>query len=474
MPDPALSPLPPEERTLGQLRASGYEVVPVKEEIRRNVLARLASGDPIFAGIYGYDDTVVPQVENALLAEHDIVFLGERGQAKSRIIRQVVDLLDEWIPVLDGSEINDNPYGPVSKFGRELVAEMRDEAPVAWVHRNDRLAEKLATPDASVADLIGEVDPIKVAEGRYLSDELTIHYGLVPRANRGIFVINELPDLAERIQVALLNVLEERDVQVRGYMVRLPLDVILLASANPEDYTSRGRIITPLKDRFGSQIRTHYPVNSEVELAIVDQESRPFDTAGRRIEVPEFMRQIIAEISQRARESSHVNHASGVSVRLTISNYEVLIANSLRRAVVNGEDEVVPRISDLGALSASTVGKIEIDSFTEGHEDRIVEQIVKESILVVFRAAARQDQFRSLIARFDEGFEVRVGDAESARSIVEAVGADAELQTALASLGAGDSPGSLASAIEFVLEGLHLSKRLNKTPGDETVTYSAR
>lgn len=469
-----MSEIAAKPQTLGELRSSGYEVVPVKAEIRRNVLARMGKREPIFSGIWGYDETVIPQVENALIAEHDIVFLGERGQAKSRIIRQVVDLLDEWMPTLEGSEIHDDPYAPISRFGKDLVAEMGDAAPIRWVHRDERFAEKLATPDASVADLIGEVDPIKIAEGRYLSDELTIHYGLVPRANRGIFVINELPDLAERIQVSLLNVLEERDVQVRGYMVRLPLDILLLASANPEDYTSRGRIITPLKDRFGSQIRTHYPVDSEIELAIVDQEAKPFDADGRRVEVPDFMREIVAEISQRARESNHVNHASGVSVRLTISNYETMIANAFRRAVQNGEDEVVPRISDLGALAASTSGKIEIESFTEGQDDRIVEQIVKESILAVFRSSGRQDRFRSLIARFEEGLVVGVGDMEPSRKIVEAVGSDAELQSALAGLGVGDSPGALASAIEFVLEGLHLSKRLNKTPGDEEVTYSGR
>lgn len=464
----------PQARTLGELRASGYEVLPVKDEIRRNVLTRLAAKEPIFSGIWGYDDTVIPQVENALIAGHDMVFLGERGQAKSRIIRQVVGLLDEWVPTLDGSEINDNPFAPVSRYGRGLVEEAGDDAPIAWVHRDERFAEKLATPDASVADLIGEVDPIKVAEGRYLSDELTIHYGLVPRANRGIFVINELPDLAERIQVALLNVLEERDIQIRGYMIRLPLDILLLASANPEDYTSRGRIITPLKDRFGSQVRTHYPVDSEIELKIVDQEAKPVSIEDARVEVPEFMRELVAEISQRARESNHVNHASGVSVRLTISNYEVMLANALRRSVANGEDEVVPRISDLGALAASTAGKIEIESFTEGQDDRIVEQIVKESILAVFRSSGRQERFRSLIAKFDEGLVVSVGDMEPSRKIIEEIGSDPELKSALADLGAGDSPGVLASAIEFVLEGLHLSKRLNKTPGGDEVTYSRR
>src|SRR5919108_1520506 len=254
--------------TLGQLRDSGWESVPVKDEVRRNAAARIAEGKPVVAGVLGYEDTVLPQLENALLAGHDVIFLGERGQAKTRIIRALTELLDEWLPIVAGSEINDDPYNPVSRHARDLLAEKGDDTPIEWIHRDHRFGEKLATPDTSIADLIGEVDPIKVAEGRYLSDELTLHYGLVPRTNRGVFAINELPDLAERIQVGLLNVLEERDVQIRGFTVRLPLDLYVVASANPEDYTSRGRIITPLKDRLGSQIRTHYPRTLEHEIEI--------------------------------------------------------------------------------------------------------------------------------------------------------------------------------------------------------------
>jgi magnesium chelatase subunit I len=310
--------------TLGQLRESGWESVPVKEELRRNAVARIAAGEPLFAGVLGYEETVLPQLENALLAGHDVIFLGERGQAKTRMIRSLVGLLDEWLPVIAGSEINDDPYAPVSRHARELVADRGDDAPVEWVHRDTRFGEKLATPDTSIADLIGEVDPIKVAEGRYLSDELTLHYGLVPRTNRGIFAINELPDLAERIQVGLLNVLEERDVQIRGYKVRLPLDVMLVASANPDDYTNRGRIITPLKDRFGSQIRTHYPLDVDTEIAIARQEARPMDVPGVRIAVPEYLAEVVATISHLARSSPHVNQRSGVSVRLTVANNETL------------------------------------------------------------------------------------------------------------------------------------------------------
>src|SRR5437763_13407266 len=300
--------------TLGQLRESGWQSVPVKEEIRRNAIAKIQAGEPLFPGVLGYEDTVLPQLENALLAGHDVIFLGERGQAKTRMIRSLIGLLDEWLPIVAGSEINDDPYEPVSKHARDLVREHGEDTPIEWVHRDTRFGEKLATPDTSIADLIGEVDPIKVAEGRYLSDELTLHYGLVPRTNRGIFAINELPDLAERIQVGLLNVLEERDVQIRGYKVRLPLDVMLVASANPEDYTNRGRIITPLKDRFGAQVRTHYPTGLDTEMAVVAQEARTFDAPGVQVTVPTYMAEVVAAIIHYARHSAQVNQRSGVSV----------------------------------------------------------------------------------------------------------------------------------------------------------------
>ena len=302
---------PPDITTLGRLRESGWRSIPVAEEIRRNASARIAAGQPLVTGVLGFEDTVLPQLENAVLAGHDVILLGERGQAKTRIIRSLVGLLDEWLPIVAHSEINDDPYHPVSRFAKDLLAETGDDTPVAWVHRSDRYGEKLATPDTSIADLIGEVDPIRVAEGRYLSDELTIHYGLVPRLNRGIFAVNELPDLAERIQVGLLNVLEERDVQIRGHRVRLPLDIVLVATANPEDYTNRGRIITPLKDRFGAQIRTHYPPDAATELRIAEMEADlPGQRAGadggagdtgRRVEMPAFMAEVVAELSQLAR-----------------------------------------------------------------------------------------------------------------------------------------------------------------------------
>src|SRR4051812_17752105 len=314
----------PSVSTLGQLRESGWISRPVKEEVRGNAVLRIRAGEALFPRVLGYEDTVLPQLENALLAGHDVIFLGERGQAKTRMIRSLTRLLDEWMPIIAGSEINDDPLDPVSRYARDLVAEHGDDTHVDWVHRDDRFGEKLATPDTSIADLIGEVDPIKVAEGRYLSDELTLHYGLVPRTNRGIFAINEIPDLAERIQVGLLNVLEERDVQIRGYKIRLPLDVMLVASANPEDYTNRGRIITPLKDRFGSQIRTHYPLDTETEVEIMRQEARPASVGDVQVSVPDYLERVVATFSQMARASNQVNQRSGVSVRLSVSNVEVL------------------------------------------------------------------------------------------------------------------------------------------------------
>jgi len=354
--------------TLGALRASGWQSVPVKDEMRRNAIAKIRAGEPLFAGVMGYEHTVMPQLENALLAGHDIVFLGERGQAKTRMIRSLTGLLDEWMPIVAGSEINDDPYNPVSRHARDLVAQMGDDTPISWVHRSERYGEKLATPDTSIADLIGEVDPIKVAEGRYLSDELTLHYGLVPRTNRGIFAINELPDLAERIQVGLLNVLEERDVQIRGYKIRLPLDVVLVASANPDDYTNRGRIITPLKDRFGSQIRTHYPLEISTEVEIIRQEARPASSGGVEVHVPAFMDEVIATFSHLARASNNISQRSGVSVRLSVSNHEIMVANAVRRALRSGDVVVSPRVSDLEALAASTSGKVEVEVLEDGRE----------------------------------------------------------------------------------------------------------
>jgi magnesium chelatase subunit I len=449
--------------TLGELRGSGWSSETVKAEIRRNAIAKIKAGEVLFPGVLGFDETVLPQLENALLAGHDVIFLGERGQAKSRMIRSLIDLLDEWMPIVQGSEINDDPYAPVSKHAKELIAEQGDDTPIDWVHRSQRFGEKLATPDTSIADLIGEVDPIKVAEGRYLSDELTLHYGLVPRTNRGIFAINELPDLAERIQVGLLNVLEERDVQVRGYKIRLPLDVLMFASANPEDYTNRGRIITPLKDRFGAQIRTHYPLDVDTELEIAMQEASIPEAEGIRIEVPSYMAEVVATLSQLARQSPHINQRSGVSVRLTVSNTETLVANATRRALVHGESEVVPRVSDLDALASSTAGKVEIESLEEGRDEQIVEHLMRSAVLTVFKELLPPDQLRGVIDAFEEDRVVAAGEDVSSADYVRLLEEIGALRAPVLILTGGDeSAAAVAAAVEFVLEGLHLSKRLNK------------
>jgi magnesium chelatase subunit I len=460
--------------TLGQLRESGWESVPVKEELRRNAVTKIAAGEPLFPGVLGYEDTVLPQLENALLAGHDVIFLGERGQAKTRMIRSLVELLDEHMPVIAGSEINDDPYNPVSRHARDLVHERGDETPIEWVHRDQRFGEKLATPDTSIADLIGEVDPIKVAEGRYLSDELTLHYGLVPRTNRGIFAINELPDLAERIQVGLLNVLEERDIQIRGYKVRLPLDVLLLASANPDDYTNRGRIITPLKDRFGSQIRTHYPLEVATEVDIARQEARPMAVPGVRVSVPDYLAEVVATISHLARSSPHVNQRSGVSVRLTVANNETLLANATRRALRMGEQEVVPRVSDLDALVASTSGKIELDTVDDGRDDQIIENLVKAATLTVWRQRLDMGSLVDVVGAFEDGRVVHAGEDVPSAKYVELASEIPALRQAVTSLTDDESPAAVASAAEFVLEGLHLSKRLNKDAAGVRATYRGR
>jgi len=461
--------------TIGTLRASGWQSLPVKEELRRNAVKRIAAGLPLFEGVLGYEDTVMPQLENALLAGHDVIFLGERGQAKTRIIRSLTGLLDEWMPIIAGSEINDDPYNAVSRHARELVATHGDDTPIAWVHSSDRYGEKLATPDTSVSDLIGEVDPIKVAEGRYLSDELTIHYGLVPRTNRGIFAINELPDLAERIQVGLLNVLEERDVQIRGYKIRLPLDVMLVASANPEDYTNRGRMITPLKDRFGSQIRTHYPLEVATEMDIVRQEARSSSIGDVHVQWPEFMEEIITTISHVARSSSQVNQRSGVSVRLSVSNYETLAANAVRRALRMGERDVAPRVSDLAALAASTSGKIEIESMEEGRESQILENFVKAAVLQVFKKRVSSAKIGEVIALFEGGVIAHAGEDIKSVDYVELINQVPPLrELVVAAVGNTESVAQIASGVEFVLEGLHLSKRLNKDESGSRATYRSR
>lgn len=450
-------------RTVRELRSSGYRPLTVKQEMRKNLVRRIERGEEHFPGIIGYEDTVLPHLENAILSGQDIIFLGERGQAKSRLIRSLVNLLDEEIPALAGCEINDNPFDPICKRCRDLIASEGEETEVVWIGRDRRYGEKLATPDITIADLIGEVDPIKVAEGRYLSDELTIHYGLIPRHNRGIFCINELPDLAERIQVGLLNIMEERDVQIRGYRIRMPLDVFVVASANPEDYTNRGRIITPLKDRYGAQIRTHYPRNAEYEIAIMEQERTRFeDDDDRPVKVPQYMKEIVAEITRLARRSPDVNQRSGVSVRASIADYEALLANALRRAIRLGEKEVVPRVSDLPYVLPALTGKLEFETVDEGREEQIIERLIQAATAAIFNHYFSPGELEPVVARFKAGYAVEVSDMTPSTDYQRLVKQTEGLAAAVEKLEAEGSAPLTASAVEFVLEGLHLNKRLNK------------
>jgi magnesium chelatase subunit I len=458
-------------RTLGDLRDSGYRPRTVREEMRANLIAKIRKGDDLFPGVLGYDQTVIPAIENAILSGQDIILLGERGQAKTRLARSLVNLLDEAIPIVAGSEINDDPFQPVSKYARDLVEEKGEATPIEWVGRERRYGEKLATPDTTIADLIGEVDPIKVAEGRYLSDELTISYGLIPRTNRGVFAINELPDLAERIQVGLLNIMEERDVQIRGYKIRLPLDVFVVASANPEDYTNRGRIITPLKDRYGSQIRTHYPETIELEMDIMEQERAVFATDGVQVTVPPFMREIVAELTQLARRSHDISKRSGVSVRMSVANYENLVSNATRRAIRLGERQAAPRVSDLAGVVASTTGKIELEALGEVREEQVVDKLIQSAVLTTFNRHFSVRSFDRVVLAFDNGLVVDSSDMMPAMDYVRQVSHLDGMREAVDKLGVGGNPAAVASAVEFVLEGLHLNRRLNKDEGRGPARY---
>ena len=457
-------------QTVGALRKSNYEVLPVREELRKNLIAKIRAEEVVFPGIVGFEQTVIPQIENAILAGQDIILLGERGQAKSRIIRSMANLLDESIPKIFGCEINDNPYDPICRVCRDKVAEMGEKTLLEWIPREDRYAEKLATPDISIADLIGEIDPIKVAEGHYLSDELVIHYGMVPRTNRGIFCINELPDLAERIQVGLFNLMEERDVQIKGYRVRLPLDVFVVSTANPEDYTNRGRIVTPLKDRYGSQIHTHYPLDPKDEIAIMDQERAKFPEEDKLV-IPDHMKEILVEITTQARLSSEINQRSGVSVRVSISNFETMLGNAVRRGIRNNEEWACPRVSDLSFIGASFAGKIELETFEEGRESRLTDDLTRRAVLRTFGSYFEVDDLEAIVDSFDLGNRAETGSDLPAIGYPDLVKNIDGLDKAVKKLTRDKRPEVIASAVEFILEGLHLSRKLNCDRSGEAAVY---
>jgi magnesium chelatase subunit I len=471
---------PPANRStsLGALRQSGHVAKTVKTELRDNLLARMHSGEDRFPGIIGFDDTVLPQIERAILAGHDVVLLGERGQGKTRLIRTMVQLLDEWTPVVAGCEINDHPYSPVCTRCRVLAAEHGDDLEVGWKHRDDRYAEKLATPDVSVGDLIGDVDPIKVAQGRVLGDPETVHYGLVPRTNRGIVSINELPDLAERIQVALLNVLEERDIQVRGYTLRLPLDVLLFASANPEDYTNRGRIITPLKDRFGAEVRTHYPLDLDDELRVVRQEAL-IDWGDDAVSaaLPDHLVEVIARFTRHVRESPAVDARSGVSARFAVAAAETVAASAVRRAALTGEEVAVARVADLPAIVPAVQGKVEFEAAEEGREADVLDHLLRRSVADTFRSRLGGVDLAPLVDLFAEGTIVETGELVPATDILSSLGTVPGLGRMLTALGideGAETPALAAAGLEFALEGLYLLRRLSKETVDDRVIYGSR
>lgn len=467
----------PRPKTLGELRANNFQNVPVKEELRRNLVRKLKNREELFPGIIGYGDTVIPQIVHAILSRHDMIFLGLRGQAKTRLIRCLPEFLDEWIPIVAGSEINDDPFHPISKFARNLVMQRGDETPVHWIHREERYKEKLATPDVGIADLIGDIDPIKAAKNRLdLADEEAIHFGLIPRSNRGIFAINELPDLSPKIQVGLFNIMQERDVQIRGYSIRMPLDVALVFSANPQDFTNRGRIVTPLKDRIGSEIRTHYPLTREEGMAITDQEARIDRKEERVIVVPTFMKKVVEEIARAARESKDVNPDSGVSARFSIACLENLVSSAERRALLNGESVVCPRASDFISMLPAMTGKIELSySGEERGAEQVARRLIRQAVQVVFSEYFGYDDCQSTIDWFAEknqSFVLQddltakevICRAQFVRGLIGRVAAYLKEE-------ALDREEVLASGIEFMLEGLCAQKRLSKTEMLGRITY---
>ncbi|MGZ8179022.1 ATP-binding protein [Williamsia sp. SKLECPSW1] len=457
----------PSARTLGELRASGHVQRSVKDEIRNNLLTKLRAGDDPWPGIVGFESTVVPQLERALLAGHDVVMLGERGQGKTRLLRTLAGLLDEWTPVIEGSELDEHPYEPITPAAIRKAANLGDDLPIEWRHRTERYSEKLATPDTSVGDLVGDVDPMKVAAGRNLGDPETIHFGLIPRAHRGIVAINELPDLAERIQVSMLNVMEERDIQIRGYSLRLPLDVLLVASANPEDYTNRGRIITPLKDRFGAEIRTHYPLELDDEIAVIEQEADLVAT------VPTFVVEILARFTRYVRDHPSIDQRSGVSARFAIAGAETVGAAALHRATVTGEESAVARVVDLTSIIEVLRGKVEFESGEEGREGEILEHLLRKATADTVRAHLGGIDMAPLVTALESGEPVVTGDRVTASELLKSIPSPDTttpvIDAVAERLDAADG-GERASALELALEGLFLARRISKEADDHGVT----
>jgi len=460
------TPLP---ATLGALRSSDYTperlARSVKDELRENLICRLRTKETIFPGIVGFEDTVVPQIVNAILSRHNFILLGLRGQAKSRILRALTSLLDPHIPYVAGSEVRDNPYAPISKYSRDLITKLGDETPIAWLTPDDRFVEKLATPDVTVADLVGDIDPIKAARSNQdLGSELTMHYGLLPRANRGIFAINEIPDLAGKIQVALFNIMQEGDVQIKGYPVRLPLDVAIVFSANPEDYTARGKIVTPLKDRIGSEIRTHYPEDIEEGITITAQEAwskRP----SANIEIPHYIRQIVEQIAFAAREDKKVDKRSGVSQRLPISTMELVVSNAERRALIHGESLVVPRVGDIYAALPGITGKIELEYEGEMRgADTVIREIIRASVAHIFDQYFADTDTQQIEEWFNLGGTVQLNDAQPAATSLAELKQIQGLIEKLSPLkiDAKSSPEAAVSAAEFLLEGMYAHKRISR------------
>jgi magnesium chelatase subunit I len=453
--------------TLGDLRRSGYRSRPVKQEIRDNLVSKLQSGETLFPGIIGYDDTVVPQLVNAVLSRHNFILLGLRGQAKSRILRGLADLLDERIPVVPGCEIHDDPLAPLCASCRARIAKSGDDLPIGWLGRDERFVEKLATPDVTIADMVGDIDPIKAAEaGLNLSDELTMHYGLLPRANRGIFAVNELPDLAGKIQVGLFNILQEGDVQIKGYPIRLKLDVMLVFTANPEDYTARGKIITPLKDRIGSEIRTHYPSTRGNAMAITKQEAWTDRTGGLKTDIPAYVREVVEEIAFQARGDRKIDKRSGVSQRLPISTLELVVSNAERRALASGEKLVVPRITDVYAALPSITGKFELEYEGELRgAEQIARDLIRSAVGSVFTGMFDGVDTRTVIEWFDLGGSLPLSDSTSADDVIAQTRGVQGLRelTTHAGLAPGAAAASVASAIDFILEGLYAQKKISRS-----------